>query len=189
MTEEKKSEVKDKLKRNKQNKCKEKVRRTRFNILDALIVACVLAVAVLVFFAYSPLDMLNKGSGDTAVIYSVRIYGVPSDYAGNVSIGDPVTDGNGCELGKVASSVEVESHVIYIFDKNSGGVKAVSHPDLVDLIVTISANAEVYSDGYVVDGRRIAVEGEYELLLPAFEASGICVSLSEENANDAGGAK
>ena len=133
--------------------------------------------------------MINTGSGETAIIYSVRIYGVPADYAGNVSIGDAVTDGNGCELGNIASSVEVESHVMYIFDENSGGVKAVVHPDLVDLIITVSANAEVYKDGYLVDGRRISVEGEYELLLPAFEASGVCVSLSEENANDAGGAK
>ena len=188
MTEEKKIDKANKPKKNKKPKT-EKEKHTGFNVLDILIVLCVLAVLTVLFFVYSPLDMINTGSGETDVIYSIRVYGVPSDYAANVAIGDTVNDSDGCELGKVASAVEVESHLMYIFDQNSGGVKVVVHPDLVDLIITISAKAELYKDGYRVDGIRIAVERKYDLLLPAFEAEGICVSLSEENANDAGGAK
>ncbi len=187
MTEEKKNDKVNKPQKSKRRNTNDKEKRVRFNILDALVLICVLAVAILLIFVYSPLNMINTGDRETAVIYSVRIYGVPAEYAGYVDIGDAVNDRNGYDLGKVASAVEVEQHVMFRFDPNSGGVRAVVHPDLVDLIITISANAEVYDDGYLVDGRRIAVEGEYELLFPSLEAHGICVSLSEENANDEGG--
>lgn len=185
MTEERKTEKVDKKKKDK----KEKKTRGKFNILDALIVLCVLSVIVLLIMVYSPWKLIDTGSGDTALIYSVRVYGVPAEYAGSINIGDKVSDSDGYDLGRVASAVEVEPNIMYIFDEISGGVKPIEHPDLVDLIITVSATADADEDGYRVDGRRIAAEAEYELLLPGFEASGICISLSEENANDAGGAK
>jgi hypothetical protein len=114
---------------------------------------------------------------------------VPSAYASNINIGDKVSDRNGYDLGVVASAVEVEAHTMYIFDSNSGGIRSVDHPELVDFIITVSATAEIKDSGYMIDGRRMAVEGKYELLLPYFEGEGICISLSEENANDAGGVK
>ncbi len=188
MTEEKKIDKVNKTKK-KNAQGKEKKRRVGINILDVLIILCLLAVAVLLFFVYSPLDMIAMPSDETAIIYTVRVSGVPSAYATNINIGDKVSDHDGYDLGAVASAVEVEAHTMYIFDINSGGIKPVVHPDLVDLIITVSATAEVNDDGYLIDGRRIAVEGVYDMLLPNFEAEGICVSLSEENANDAGGAK
>ena len=188
MTEEKKIDKVNKTKK-KNAQGKEKKKRLGINILDVLIILCVLAVAVLAFFVYSPLDMISLPADETAVIYSVRISGVPSAYATNINIGDKVSDSDGYDLGVVASAVEVEAHTLYIFDENSGGVKPVVHPDLVDLIITVSATANVKNDGYLIDGRRIAVEGVYNLLLPNFEAEGICISLSEENDNNAGGAK
>lgn len=187
MTEEKKIDKVNKSKKNSQEK--EKTRRIGINIIDILIILCVLAIAVLLFFVYSPLDLLTMSTDETAVIYTVRVSGVPSVYATNVSVGDKVSDHEGYDLGAVASAVEVEAHTMYIFDTNSGGVKSVSHPDLVDLIITVSATANKNDDGYVIDGKRIAVEGIYDLLLPNLEAEGICISLSEENANDAGGAQ
>ncbi len=186
MTEEKKID-KVKLKK-KAAQGKEKKKREGINILDILIIICVSAVVALLFAVYSPWNLIDVSSDDVDVIYTVKISGVPSVYASNINIGDKVSDPDGYELGEVASAVEVESHVMYIFDANSG-VKPIEHPDLVDLVITLAATATVNNDGYLIDGKRIAVEGVYELLLPNFEAEGICISLSQENANDAGGGK
>lgn len=188
MTEEKKTEKVNNIKK-KKTRNKEKRSRRGFNILDGLILLCVLLVVALLVLVYSPWKLINISSDDTAIIYSIRVYGVPAEYAGSINIGDKVSDSDGYDLGKVASAVEVEPNIMYIFDKTDGGVKPVQHPDLVDLIITISANAQADEDGYRVDGKRIAVEDECDLLLPNFEAKGLCVSLSEENANEAGGAK
>lgn len=188
MTEEKKIENSNKSKK-KVSQGKEKKRAGGVNILDVLIILCLLAVAALLFFVYSPLSLFSFRTEETDIIYSVRVYGVPSDYATNINVGDTVSDVDGYELGRIASAVEVESHTMYIFDSHGGGVKPVIHPDLVDLIITVSATADENDNGYLVDGKRIAVEGRYNLLLPGFEGEGICISLSEENANDAGGIK
>ena len=188
MTEEKKIDKANKSKKRSVNG-KEKKKRGGVNILDLLIILCVLSVVALLLGVYSPWKLIDVTSDDVAVIYTVRISGVPSAYASNINIGDKVSDPDGYELGTVASAVEVESHIMYIFDANSGGIKPIEHPDLVDLVVTFSATATVNDDGYLINGKRIAVEGVYELLLPNFEAEGMCMSLSRENANDAGGAK
>ena len=190
MTEEKKIDKVVKNKTNKRSsKGKDSEKRSRFNVLDFLIIVCILSVAVLLFFVYSPFNLVKLPSDEAEVIYSIRFSGVPSEYASKISVGDKVIDENGYELGVIASTVEVEPHTMYIFDASSRGIKAVVHPESVNLIITVSATAEVNDDGYLIDGRRIAVEGVYKLFLPGFEGEGICVSLSEENANDAGGVK
>ena len=181
---------------NLENKSKKKMkkrdhgeRKNRFNFLDLIIIACVLAIVALFFFVYSPTELFGINSKEVDIIYTVRISGVPAEYAAAISVGDRVADSDGYILGNVASAVEVESHSIYEYRETadgSGGIVSAVHPELVDLIITISAVADRTADGYKVDGKRIAVEAEYELVLPKFESKGICISLSEENASDAG---
>lgn len=179
----------DKKSKKAKAKIEKKTRSTGFNFLDVIIIACVLAVIVLLFFVYSPSKFFGGNSRDTNIIYTIRISGVPAEYAAAISVGDEVADPDGYILGKVASDVEVEPHSIYEYrdtSDGSGGIVSIEHPELIDLIITISAEADHTSDGYTVDGKRIAVEAEYELVLPKFESKGTCISLSEENASDAG---
>lgn len=181
--------IKDNKAKKVKTKKEKKVRSTSFNFLDVIIIACVIAVAVLLFFVYSPSKLLGGNSTDTNIIYTLRISGVPAEYATAINVGDEVTDPDGYVLGKVASDVEVEPHSMYEYRENidgSGGIVSIEHPDLVDLIITVYAEADRTSDGYTVDGKRIAIESEYYLVLPRFESKGTCISLSEENASDAG---
>lgn len=166
-----------------------KARKAGFNFLDVIIIACVLSVVALLLFVYSPSDILSGSSRDASIIYTIRISGVPAEYAAAIGAGDEVADQDGYILGTVASEVEVEPHSIYQYFENtdgSGGIVGVVHPDLVDLIITVYAEADHTADGYTVDGKRIAVEADYELVLPGFESKGTCISLSEENASEAG---
>ena len=164
-------------------------RANRFNFIDAIIIICIVSVLALLYFVYSPLELLGIGTKETNIIYTIKVSGVPSEYESAINTGDILSDGDGYILGTVASEVEIEPHSIYEYRENefgSGGIVSMTHPDLVDLIITVSATSEKSADGYRVDGKRIAVEAEYHLLLPKFESKGICISLSEENVREGG---
>ncbi len=175
----------------KKNKPKREKRAhgNRFNFIDAIIIICIISVLTLLYFVYSPLEILGIGTTETDIIYTLKISGVPSEYAAAITIGDTIADTDGYVLGTVATAVEIEPHSIYEYRENefgSGGIVRITHPDLVDLIITVSASSEKGRDGYSVDGKRIAVEAEYQLLLPKFESKGRCISLSEENMREGG---
>lgn len=181
-----------KIKKRSASKSERSSRRSGFNLLDALILVCLVATVALVVLVYSPAEIFNLRSNDVTIIYSINVSGVPADYAATINVSDIVTDEEGYNLGVVASDVEVEPHVIYEYRENSdgsGSIVEIVHPELVDLIITVSAKADINSDGYTVDGKRIALEAEYDIVLPEFVSKGICISLSEENANDAGASK
>lgn len=189
---EKKDKKEKKRKEPKVSKSESKTRKRGFNLLDLLIIVSVLAAVTLIVLVYSPSGIFNINSDKANIIYSVCVSGVPADYAAAVSVGDAVSDIDGYDLGVVASDVEVEPHVIYQYneyDDGGGSIREITHPELVDIVITISAKATVSEDGYSVDGKRIALEAEYELVLPGLESKGVCVSFSEEKANDAGAAK
>lgn len=170
-------------------KREKKSRGSGFNFVDAIIILCIVSVLVLVYFVYSPLELLGIGTKEANIIYTVKISGVPSEYASAITPGDAIYDKDGYSLGTVAAEVEIEPYSIYEYKENefgSGGIVRITHPDLVDLTITVSAEAQKGKDGYAVDGKRIAVEAEYDIMLPKFESKGLCISLSDENAGEGG---
>lgn len=190
MEEEMKMESAEKKSRRKKlPKAEKKSRKVGFNFLDAVIIAMVLAIVLLVVLVYSPGRVGGTGGKDTNLIYTVRISGVSADYATAISVGEQISDENGYYLGTVASDVEVEPYMVYEYVSKADGngmIVSVKHPDLVNLIVTITAQAELEEDGYYVEGKRIAVEREYTLILPRFESKGVCIAISEEQINEGG---
>lgn len=181
--------IKNKKTKNNTQKRESSSHRSGFNFVDAIIALCILSVLVLLYFVYSPLELLGIGTKETDIIYTVKISGVPSEYAAAINTGDVISDRDGYTIGTVAAEPEIEPYSVYEYKENefgSGGIVSIAHPDLVNVIITVSASAQKGRDGYTVDGKRIAVEAEYELILPKFESKGICISLSEENPGDGG---
>lgn len=192
MNEEKITETKVKKDKKLRQKKKERSGKNGFNILDVLIILCILAFIAVIVIVYSPTAWLSFNSDNTEIIYTITVQGVSADYASSVKVGDVVTDSEGYNLGTVASDVEIEPHVVYEYRENGeggGGIVKITHPELVDLIITLSADAKINDDGYTVDGKRIALSAEYELVFPGFESKGVCISLSEEKTDDAGASK
>ena len=179
---------KTKIKKPK-TKREHKSRGNKFNIIDAIIILCVVSVIALLLLVYSPLELLGVGTKETDIIYTIKVSGVPSEYASAITPGDVLSDKDGYVLGTVTSEIEIEPQSIYEYRENeygSGGIVRITHPDLIDMIITVSATSEKSRDAYSVDGKRIAVEAEYHLLLPKFESKGICISLSEEIVREGG---
>jgi hypothetical protein len=120
-----------------------------FNFVDAIIVTCVVCVLALLYFVYSPLELLGIGTKGTNIIYTVKIFGVPSEYAAAINTGDTLSDSDGYFLGTVAAEVEIEPYSIYQYKDNefgSGGIVRITHPDLVNLIITVSAGAFPFTE-------------------------------------------
>lgn len=160
------------------------------NLLDViLIIALILAVA-LVVSVYSPSGYRFGFGKEATLVYTIEVSGVPAEYASAINVDDPVYDADGYALGVVAADVEVQPYTVYEYksdDEGNGSLVAVEHSDLKSLIITVSVKADYNEgEGYSVDGKRIAVGAEYELVLPAFESVGECVGLIAENAANGG---
>lgn len=181
-----------KEKKQRKPKSDKKAPKNGFNLLDAIIIVAVLALVAVILFVYSPAKLFSLSSDNVTIMYSVRISGVSADYAANVKVGDQVSDADGYKLGTVAADVEIEPYVVYEYRtdaEGNGSMVKLTHPELVDIIITVTATAKKNDDGFTVDGKRIAIEAEYAIVLPAFEGNATCVSLSEENSNDGGASK
>lgn len=158
-----------------------------FSIIDALIILIVAAVLIVVISAYSGGGNISFTSEKATIMYTVEIEGIDPALASSIAVGDGVVDENGYSLGAVAAGVEVDSFFEISYDPATGEVISSEHPRLSNILITITAEAEIDSiGGYVVDGRRIAVGAEYQLDLPGFEGRGRCISIIESNPHEGG---
>lgn len=161
--------------------------KKKFVVLDVVIIAVLVIAITLVVVVYSPLELFGGGE-KSQITFTVEIKGVDPRIASGISVGDPVSVGS-YSFGTVASAVEAEPYREYYYDDESGEVNYIEHPDLADLLIVITADAD--SDeikGFSVNGIRIAVGAGYELIMPGFTGHGICSGIIENQTSEGGGA-
>jgi hypothetical protein len=160
----------------------------RFSIIDLLIIVVVIAMITLVVSAYMGGLDISFSSKKVNITYVIEIEGIEPSLASNIAVGAPVIDENGYSLGSVAAGIEVENYFDVSYDPTTGEVVSVPHPALSNLLITISAEAEIDEvKGYLVDGQRIAVGADYFIDIPGFEGKGECISVVADNAVKGGG--
>ncbi|MCQ2353543.1 MAG: DUF4330 domain-containing protein [Clostridia bacterium] len=153
----------------------------RFNVLDAVLIVILLVAAALVVAVYSPLDIFGSSAKKTKITFTVEIEGVDASLASKIAVGDTVMNGNSCFLGTVVSPVEVEADSKFFYNPATGETEYAEHPDLSDLLIVITVNADTDAErGFSVNGVRLAAGAEYSLVLPGFEGEGTCISIIEE---------
>ena len=178
---------------------KSKVKRTRasrsqkswrFNFLDVVILLVILLFVASMVILYIPrvTDLLGS-DGNKNIVYTVVFHGV--DVNSEISDQQRVVDKKSEQvLGMVDGSPETEdcyesvrTEVTDESGKTSTVLRCEKVDGKIDLIVTITATA-TYADGkgYEINGNRIAVGREYEMVFPGFTATGTCIAVSEENA-------
>lgn len=172
----------------KNKKDQRPARRRRFNILDAIIILVFLSAVGLVIAVYSPLDIFGNSGEKTKITYTVEIQGVDPALAAGIAVGDTVMNEKGYVIGQVASPVEVDAYSEYYYNSVSGEVEYAEHPDLSNLLIVITLNADSDQErGFSTNGLRIAVGAEYTLVLPGFEGEGSCISIIEEKIEEGDG--
>lgn len=151
--------------------------RSRFNIVDGLVILLIVAVLFAAFYIFDPFDVFVKeNEKDVVLSYIVKIEGVDGDVKDNITVGETVrsalTDYN---MGTV-TNVHVQNAHKWIQSEDSMTMVKVTLEDKYDIFVTIEVECVYKKDiGYIINGKQIAYGAPFELRFSDFIGKGNCV--------------
>lgn len=151
----------------------------KFNAFDVVIILVLLLVVIIpIVLAIRAEQESNAPGTKEDIVYRIKIDDIDVETIGKIAKKQNVTD---AATGKVIGTVYAISGALpyknYARDEE-GKVEASIDENGSYLVLTIKATA-VYNDteGYTVQGERIAVGKVIDLRLPNFEATGVCTAL------------
>lgn len=157
--------------------------KTRFNIVDLLIILLVLAVAAALVYAAVAKDRLSSAD-DSRVTYILRISNVKEDYVDFLKSGSTLFDSSsGVELGIIKSITAVNSKFVSKTVPSADAEAAVvsEYEDEFDLLITLTVTADVDSRGIAsVGGNKILVGSKFYVRSGAFAEEAFCTGFSIE---------
>lgn len=164
------------------NSTKKKKGRYGFNIIDFMLLAVILLsfLAMLFLFFYDGNNVTEEESVEVSEItYTVKQSDVPGILRGKINIGDTVYEKNGnIPIGQVIRVDATDSKYTY-YDSESKTWIEESYPNKIDIVIEISVNAVLQSDGrYSIDGYALNVGEEMELCFPFYTGKAMCISVS-----------
>lgn len=183
MNNEKKTTLSENEKYNKVTKVKNPKKNGRFNFIDACLLIIILAVTVsLVAYFLPGITSYFISENQYTIVYEIEFKGVDSEVAKNIKTGSgtPVYDATyNYEIGKIKGSVSYEPHKVLV---NSGELTGNTYvgkyeevPGLVDVKITVEGLANHnYSDGYTINGVRVAVGKQFNIRFAGFSGTGYC---------------
>ena len=153
----------------------QKTTRTERHMSAVLDFFLILVPLVLLILFFLSLSLRNRP--DTALRYTLRLYPVRTEYAGNVAIGDSLLDAVGKrEIGRVVD-IEVGPAMTDTYDRESGRMLRVAYPGYASLTLTVEARGREATGGYHI-GAFLLYRGEkMHVRLPHLTASGLCTDI------------
>ena len=170
---------------------KDSNRRWLFLVIDAVLLAAIVAAIVFLVSLLTPFSIFDSDSTqERQITYTVEISGVDRDSLGALKIGDTVTDHQtGAVIGGV-TAVSRRPYEVYTdvptdeLDEalNSHVVTKSTYPEEFNTVtVTLSTTADYQSGvGYSVEDCRIAVGRTYDLRFSGYAGNGVCVEFNAE---------
>ena len=161
----------------------QKPKSPKFNLFDVVIISVLVLAIIIPIILVIRSGQDNNASGTKEILeYKIRIDDVGTDSASKISKKQTVIDSvTGKTLGTV-KSVDSSAHSYRNYTQtDDGDIEAVvDESGHYYIELTIRSNA-VYNDveGYTVQGERIAIGKVFNIRLPNFEATGICVDLND----------
>jgi hypothetical protein len=154
--------------------------KIKFNIMDALILFAILAVAavLLYVFVFSETDDSLTSAGDACTLtYVVEVTGISEEFADKIAPGDAVTDSSK-KLG-IGTVSAVEQHPYQYLGENLTDASLVltSVDDYCNLYVTVQADATLSGIGYSIGGYDIYVGAKVHMSFADLVCTGYCISL------------
>ncbi|NLM56300.1 MAG: DUF4330 family protein [Clostridiales bacterium] len=138
----------------------------RITIVDVIIIiTAAVFIAMLIHYTFA-----RDNSGDGYIIqYVVKVAGVRDELSDRITVGDAVYNmEDSLPMGTVTA-----------FSREaSTDEKGRTIPGMMDLYVTIEANARPYGVGSAVSGHVIYAEGWLELRTSKFYFGGVCIDVS-----------
>lgn len=144
-------------------------------ILNTLLIALPLVLLLLLFLA-----LQGRSVTDTSLTYTLRLYPIREEYAGNVQVGDTVLDAVGKrEIGRV-TAVESAPALTDTYDRTQGTMRRVPYPDYASVTVTIRTRARAVSGGYQIGGFLLYRGEKLHVRLPHLVATGVCTDIQAQ---------
>lgn len=150
-------------------------KKHRFNIIDLVIIAAVVAIGALLVKSFI-FDARNDNKAEKVNLqYVIETDMLSEDLADNVKVGDAVYDYvSGRKIGQVtACDVRNATHI----GMSDSGAQVIS--DVVGyrtLYITVEGQASGTAGGYSVETVAISVGKAYSLMLPDLYCTGSCIS-------------
>ncbi len=156
-------------------------RKTKFNIMDAIILVVLLAVvAVLLYvFVFSESGEAALGETDTYTLtYVVEVTKLSEEYADRVKVGAAVVDSS--KKLPIGTVVAVEKHPHQHLGTNytEGEMSLTTVDGYSDLYVTLEASATLSGITYSVGGFEVRVGNKVYLAFSDLVCEGYCISLT-----------
>lgn len=157
-----------------------KKKKSIVNGVDLLIIVVAIALAVCFATQFNPFGFLKgKGNETTVLEYEILISDVDDTFSRNIQEGDRVRGaGANNDMGTVSGSVIVDdfTQLVYV----DGKAELTPYGNRVNLTVKIRVENAAYvsGTGYTVNGTRVAVGSELQLVFPTFSATGTVVNIN-----------
>lgn len=151
-------------------------KKRRFNIADVIIILIILALAALIARLFLSDDgFLPKGGTDN-ISFTVKMYGVPTDYHDFIKPGDIVCDEiTGTVIGS-AEKIEYGAATVSVYDEDARYYKQYSYPDKENVTVTVKTKATLKDGRYVTDGFTVNAGTKLQFRVPGLVFAGVITS-------------
>ena len=151
-------------------------KKRRFNIADVIIILIILALAALIARLFLSDDGFLPQSGTDNISFTVKMYGVPTDYHDFIKPGDIVCDEiTGTVIGS-AEKIEYDTATVSVYDENARYYKQYSYPDRENVTVTVKTKASFKDGRYITDGFTVNAGTKLQFRVPNLVFAGVITS-------------
>jgi len=161
-----------------------------FYTVDALLLAAIIATILVIVSLLTPFSIFKDREKEAReVTFAVEMAGVSGAEIAALQIGDTVLDAESGEPLGTITAIDIRAYEPFtdtpVWDEalQSFVVAKTSYGDeFKTIVITIKASATYEQGvGFTVEDCRIALGRDYELRMPAFTGSGVCVALEGGN--------
>ncbi len=148
-----------------------------FNLIDLLITLLILMIIAAALYSYVPGIAALFTKDDAKIEYTFVLRSVREETVAGISTGDSVICDK-VDFGNV-KSVSLSSSDSYAYSEVSKSVVVNTSNEIFDALIVVSANADKLSDAYTVSGKTLSAGLEYEIVLPDYAGTALCLSVVE----------
>lgn len=162
----------------------ENKRKKRFNFVDVILLVVIIAIIGSVVYAYISPMTKQLFAATYKVTYTMRVPNVRLELKNNIKVGDKIVETETLkEIGTVTNVASASSK--FVGTDASGKTVTSPYPDMYDVTITVSANAEMPSGMYAVNSYSITAGKTIPFRVPDFTGEAVCLSIVEDETQDA----
>lgn len=156
-------------------------RKFRFNIIDVILLVIILSASAALVYIFFPSKTQENAAADrnVSITYQLYVSKVADDFKGKINIGDSVVDSVTLYgIGEVADVTYTKAMFVGV-DKTEGKYVYSEYPNLIDIAVTVKADAVKTENSISVNGFTIAVGKKIPFRVPGYTGIAYCTIIDE----------